>query len=563
VTVFRPKGPTRFAHQARGLKKLIQTGGVAALLFDPGLGKTAVVLDYASILALKAPTGEARVLVVAPLAAVDTWVMQSLMYVSDDVNVWAEALGGSIKQRAEALSSRSGNPRPKTPTRGPRDRWHGPRAAHWHRSIMIQTRPERPAQEGPDGIGNNKPRLVLEVVNLDSMASRARMGSGTLADVMVDAIRRFAPDLIVVDESHKIKGVGANSSRALARVTDFVKRRVLLTGTVMPHSPLDVFAQWRFLEPYAFGQRLSDGTVKRATFGNFKDRFAELGGWMGKEVIGFKDLDVMQDIMAKNAIVARKEDALPDLPKVTPVVVPVLLSAAEKKAYKEMADNLSISMPTVSATANNRLTQRLRLRQITSGYIADDTGTLRVIGQSKVSTIKAHVQDTLTSEKRIVIFSYFTDEIDLLRQAMESMQHEAKAEVMTITGATPVEERLRMRKRFGSDDPARMVMIAQVKTMSLAVNELVTANHAIFGSLSEQRDDLIQAIDRLNRLGQTRPVTIWFMLAPGTVDEVIMQSHNDRTSVESAVLAHIQQVHEGGVDQSTAHVPDLSTFITP
>jgi SNF2 family DNA or RNA helicase len=428
---------------------------------------------------------------------------------------------------------------------------------------MIQTRPERPAQEGPDGIGNNKPRLVLEVVNLDSMASRARMGSGTLADVMVDAIRRFAPDLIVVDESHKIKGVGANSSRALARVTDFVKRRVLLTGTVMPHSPLDVFAQWRFLEPYAFGQRLSDGTVKRATFGNFKDRFAELGGWMGKEVIGFKDLDVMQDIMAKNAIVARKEDALPDLPKVTPVVVPVLLSAAEKKAYKEMADNLSISMPTVSATANNRLTQRLRLRQITSGYIADDTGTLRVIGQSKVSTIKAHVQDTLTSEKRIVIFSYFTDEIDLLRQAMESMQHEAKAEVMTITGATPVEERLRMRKRFGSDDPARMVMIAQVKTMSLAVNELVTANHAIFGSLSEQRDDLIQAIDRLNRLGQTRPVTIWFMLAPGTVDEVIMQSHNDRTSVESAVLAHIQQVHEGGVDQSTAHVPDLSTFITP
>lgn len=96
-----------------------------------------------------------------------------------------------------------------------------------------------------------------------------------------------------------------------------------------------------------------------------------------------------------------------------------------------------------------------------------------------------------------------------------------------------------MRKRFGSDDSARIVMIAQIKTMSLAVNELVTANHCIFASLSQQRDDLIQARDRLNRIGQTRPVTFWYALAPGTVDTVIMQSHRDRTDLENAMLQHI------------------------
>src|SRR4051812_36773392 len=102
---FVPKGPDRFKHQKRGLRKIIETGGVCALLFDPGLGKTAVVLDYASILALKSVVGEVRVLVVAPLAAVDTWIMQSEMYVHDDVNIWAEALGGSIRQRGMALAS--------------------------------------------------------------------------------------------------------------------------------------------------------------------------------------------------------------------------------------------------------------------------------------------------------------------------------------------------------------------------------------------------------------------------------------------------------------------------
>ena len=551
-TPFTPKGPKRFDHQKRGLKKMIQTGGVTALLFDPGLGKTATVLDFASILALKSARGEARVLVVCPLAAVDTWVMQAEDYVVDDVNVWAEAIGGTIQERAETLASRGGAPTRTTPKRDPRGGWHGPRAAHWHRSHVTHVRcaenPRPSLIEGPDGLGNARPRLVLEVINLDTLASRARKGSGTMADVMVDAIRRFGPDMVVVDESHKIKGASSNASRLLARIPNHVKRRVILTGTVMPHSPLDVFAQWRFLEPYAFGLKLPDGTTKQATYGQFKEKYAKLGGWMGKEVVGFQNLDDMHRIMSINAVVARKEDSL-DLPKTTPITVPVLLSAAEKKAYKAMADDLVVRTPDVTTVANNRLTQMMRLRQITSGYLPDSQGVIKQVGTSKIDAIRSLVRDTLTGEKRVVIFSFFTDEIAFLKEALEGMKGEAKAEVQTITGQTPTSERIRLRKRFGSDDPQRMVMLAQIKTMSLAVNELVTANHAIFASLSQQRDDLIQGQDRLNRLGQKRPVTFWYMLAPGTVDEVIMHSHTTRTSLEDSMLSHINTVHEKGLEQ--------------
>lgn len=562
MTKFVPKGPKRFEHQKKGLKKLIETGGVAALLFDPGLGKTAVVLDYASILALKSRSKEARVLVVAPLAAVDTWVIQSEVYVHDDVNVWAEALGGSIRQRAMALSARGGAPVKASATRGPRDSWQGPRAAYWDRSWARHIRGgSQVACEGPDGLGTSKPRLLIEVINLDTLSSRnsvcrchwesrcpdKRSRSITLADAVVDGIRRFNPDLVVVDESHKIKSVTGNASRVMARVTDFVRRRCLLTGTVMPHSPLDVFAQWRFLQPYAFGNRMQDGSIKKATFGNFKTRYARLGGWMGKEVVGFQNLDEMQRIMAENAIVARKEEAL-DLPKTTTITLPVHLTAAEKAAYRDMTENLAVSLPTGQVVVNNWLTQAMRLRQITSGHMPDDQGNVHVIGQSKVNTIHSLVRDTLTSEKRIVVFALFTEEIRLLREALSK---DKGTEVMTITGATPVEERLRMRQRFGvqpEQDPTRMILVAQIKTISLSVNELVTANHAIFASLSQQRDDIIQAQDRLNRIGQTRPVTFWYALAPGTVDEVIMKSHRDRTSLEAAMLSHIKQVHEVGLD---------------
>ena len=539
MTTYITGGPPRFNHQKRGLQKMIATGGVTALLFDPGTGKTATVLDYAGLLTLKSKSREVRMLVVCPLAAVDTWVLQTEQFITPQIHYWSEVVGGSIRQRGETLAARGGSPFKNTV---PTNARHHPRALHHHRSILWRARgsEQRPRPitmtEGPDGLGDDKPKLIMAITNIDTFTSRASMGNKTVADFIMEAVHRFNPDLLVVDESHKIKSAQGNASRLLARIAPSVQRRVILTGTVMPHSPLDVFGQWRFLDPYAFGTMNSDGSRKKATFGTFKNRFAIMGGFMGHEVTGYRNLDDMQKIMATNAIVARKEDAV-DLPATSDVEIPVELSSREKKVYREMKANLAVQLSSVSsATASNRLTQMMRLRQVTSGHLPDDNGNLQVIGHSKVNTIKSLVEDTLAGEKRIVIFALFTHEISMLQTALAKQG----TEVMVISGGTDSKDRMAMRKRFGSDDPARMVMVAQIKTMSLAVNELVTANHAIFGSLSQQRDDLVQARDRLNRIGQTRPVTFWYALAPGTIDTVIMQSHRDRTDLEDAMLRHIK-----------------------
>lgn len=534
--LFRPKGPERYAHQKKGLNHLIRNGGVGALLFDPGLGKTATVIDYASVLALKLPQKEARVLVICPLVAVDTWVDQMGRYASEDVNYWAEVVSGTLLQRAETIASRGGNPYSRQISKGGYKVGKGKRSAHFNRTWAQASRPEVPREEGPDAVP--EPRIVMEVMNLDSFSQRGKVGSKTMADVMVEAVRRYAPDLIVVDESHKIKGASSNVSRLLARLTPICKRRIILTGTAMPAGPLDVFGQWRFLDPFAFGYRQTDGTWKQATYGGFKNRFAELGGWMGKEVVGYRNLDEMQSVMSRAAIVARKEDAL-DLPKTTDAELRVELSPREKKAYADMKRDLATDLARgVTVSASSVLTQMMRLRQITSGHVPSDDGELRVIGTSKVDTIKSLVQDTLVGEKRVVIFVLFTQEIRLLKKALET---DKNTEVMVVEGGTPKEERLRLRQRFGSDDPTRMVMIAQIKTMSLAVNELVTASHAIFASMSQQRDEYIQARDRLNRIGQTRPVTFWHAIVPGTVDEIVLKAHRERTSLEAAMLKHIQE----------------------
>lgn len=538
---------------------------------------TATSIDFLGLLALKAQPDEngvkeVRVLVVAPKAAIDTWVRQMPLWVSPQVNYWAEAIGGdaSILRRAEVLAARGGQPFEKTPgtaakkrrrfrTIGGVKQEEPKRAEGWQYAMDWSAHSDEREilqSDGPDGLGKQKPRIVLLALNYDTFASRQRRGSKLMSDIVLEGVKRFAPHQLILDESHKIKGPTSNTSRLIDRVAQNIRRRILLTGTVMPSGPLDVFAQWRVLDPYAFGDLQPDGSVKRATLDGFKSRYAIMGGYLGHEVVGYRNLEDMQQIMSRRAVVALKKDEL-DLPPVIPVIVPVALSAKEKQAYQEMKKDLATKLSTgLMSSSNNRLTQMMRLRQITSGHLPDDFGNVIQIGTSKIDTIKSIVEDELPAEKRIVVFCLFRHELETLARAMKSEGNT----VFSISGDTSDDERLDIRKQFGRSpevDSRRMILVAQIRTMSLAVNELVTAQNVIFGSLSQQRDDLIQAIDRLNRIGQTGgaggKVTVWFVEAPGTIDEVIHRSHDLRTSLESAVLAHIL-----GEDESATHDHELN-----
>ncbi len=402
-------------------------------------------------------------------------------------------------------------------------------------------------------------------MNLDTLKSRQPVGSRTMADLVLEGVRRFAPDLVVIDESHLIKSPSSNVSALARRIGALARRRLILTGTVASHSPLDVYGQWRFLAPEAFSvpDPRHPGQRKAMTKADFEDRFAVFGGHFGRQVTGYKNLDLMNRTMADNAIVVRKSEAL-DLPSATEVVVPVMLSPAERSLYADLRKRIGDQIAATDAvggpvgpttttpsgdpvTVTNTLTQALRLRQVTAGYVPDDEGELRQIGTSKVDTIASLVNDTLVGEDRVVVFAVFRHEIDQLAAALARRG----TTVEVVNGDTPNAERIAIRRRFGDTTgrPGRIVLVAQIVTMSLSVNELVAASHAVFASLSTQRDQFEQAKDRLNRIGQTAPVTFWLPLAPHTVDEVIYEAHKQRRSLEAAILAHVAP----GQDVSGTH----------
>lgn len=512
-------------HQTDGVKFLDSVDGIGALLWEPGVGKTGATLSYIDLLASR--YGEVRVLVVAPLTAADTWVLQGPLFMDSAV-------------KARMMQGRTVDILDKIRTAG-----------DWNSVPTAPIHVNHPGTKARAVSGN---RVTILSMSAGAVSSYCENRQRTVK--MLQAIRKYRPHLIVVDESHIIKSATANISKAMYAIGQLAQHRIILTGTVNPHSTLDCYGQWRFLAPWTFSDSYSEpftkaplkmtrsqhASIRPWTWKRFVDRYGEVGGYGGKTITGVNDFMVseLRDRVAERSMVMLKKDAL-DLPPEVDVDIHVSLTAEERRVYEEMKKDLAAEMADGSLLqAPNVLSKIMKLRQITSGYVKDtETEQVHVVGNSKQKAVCEIVNTTLAGEDRVVVFAYFRSECAALADALK----QAGRTVELITGQTPAKERLAIRQRFGdvSRNPQPTVLVAQARTMSLSVNELVTSQNSVFASMSERRDDWVQARGRLHRQGQKgQHVTHWNVYVPDTVDSIMLEKHKDRGDLEKALLDHIR-----------------------
>lgn len=517
---------TLMAHQSEAVKFLDDVDGIGALLFDPGVGKTGSTLAWVDALADR--EGEVRVLVVAPLTAADTWVLQPPMFMDSPTK--ARMLQGATKTILSKIAA----------------------ARNW------TTVPDTKISVNHNGSGAKQVsgnKVTILSMSAGALSSFCKERPKTVQ--MLRAVRKYAPHLIVVDESHIIKSATSNVSKAMYQLGQLAPHRIILTGTVNPHSPLDCYGQWRFLAPWTFSDQYGEpftqtpltmskaeqASIRPWPWGRFRDRYAVMGGYGGKNVVDMSEvtIDELHSRVAERSMVVRKEDAL-DLPPTNDIDVHVQLSTKEANTYRQMRDELAALIDSGELIeAPNALAKIMKLRQITTGFMRDtETGDVHVIGDAKRKAMVEVATTQLAGESRIVMFGYFKSECAMLADLLAKREPGTTIEI--ITGATKASERLAIRQRFGdvSGNPERTILVAQARTMSLSVNELVTAQHAIYGAFSERRDDWVQSRGRLDRNGQTKPVTFWNVFVPGTVDEVMINNHKRRGNLEKALLDHIK-----------------------
>lgn len=464
-----------YSHQKRALNKVMRLGGRCALFMEMGTGKTKVAIDWAGIGFYN--FGVRRVLVVAPLSVLGVWPRQIRQH--SNVPSRAFRLEGSTRERMADLA-------------------------------RILRHPD-------------ETKLTYLIINYEGIWREADEGGSVEASIL-----KWKPDLVIFDESHRLKNPTSKQSRSGYRIGREVDQTLILTGTPITKAPLDAFGQFRVLDERIFGQ----GDI-RSHWKNFRNRYGIWGGWGKHQLKGYRHIQELITKVRTWSYRVRKDQCF-DLPPKVWVDVPVTLSYRAIQIYQKMATEMIVEIETgVVSSAKIVLTKLLRLSQITSGFLKDEAGIIRIIDDAKLKVCSDLLQDLVIADgHKVVIFVRFIADIERLDKQLTKM----KIEHRILSGSVPTHLRDSYQEEFQNGEKVR-VFIAQVQSGSEGI-ELFKAPVAIYYSMNTSFINYAQSQDRLHRAGAEihEKITYYRLVVPRSIDALQYIALEEKKNIAKMIL---------------------------
>ncbi|MCM1412343.1 MAG: DEAD/DEAH box helicase [Lachnospiraceae bacterium] len=354
--------------------------------------------------------------------------------------------------------------------------------------------------------------LKIAVINYES----------TWRDGIFDALMDWKPDMIIADESQRIKTHNAQQSKAMHQLGDVAKYKLILSGTPVQNNAIDIYSQYRFLDPTVFG----------TNYFAFRGRYAIMGGFNQRQIIGYRDLDTLIKKEFSIAYRVTKEEAL-DLPEQTFITRNIPLQGKAKKLYDtikrdsfaELESGGKITAPTV-------LTKLLRLQQFTGGFIQPDEGVKpEWVFDGKLLALEDILDDYVIGEgKKLVVFCRFRPEIDIIQRLFEKK----KIQYASIYGDIKIEDRGPIVKDFQTK-PEIKVFLAQIDTAGLGIT-LTAADTCVYYSKNFNYAAYSQSLARIHRIGQKNTCTYIDLSVEGTIDELISKALSRKEDLAKTIV---------------------------
>ena len=348
------------------------------------------------------------------------------------------------------------------------------------------------------------------------------------ASKMVDYImRKRAGTLFIIDESHVIKTPAAKRTKVVTRLAAKAPFRRCLTGTAVTRTPLDLFAQYRALDPNVFGTvyqtfKSRYAITKRVQFGNGKPF---------DQIVGYRNMDGLRNRIAPITFVRKKKDSV-DVPERLESVELFEMPKQHRRAYDQMLQEFRLELEQdPDIVASNVLVRMLRLHQISRGYIKHpETGdVVQLPGPTPAADRCATlVANNAASGGKTIVWVRFVDDVPTLQQKIVEQLKEVQQDldsscVVTCTGDTPQEERVELRRRFNEESDA-YVWLGTMATGGIGV-DLGAANLTVVYSHGFNMGERLQALER--NYGSTQKaskVDIVDIVAADSIDQLAMQS---------------------------------------
>ena len=297
-------------------------------------------------------------------------------------------------------------------------------------------------------------------------------------------------DLVVVDECQNIKNSGSKVSRYFAKISKNIKKRIAMSGTPVTDGPLDAFGIYKFLDPGIFGNSYKRFEHRYAVVIDH-EKYTTISGYRNMadfhNCFDFLCLQIKSDVL--------------DLPPISYSTILAEMPPEARQFYDEFEKEFIAYLQDDAMSAPNILTKLTRLQGLTSGVARFDNGEIKTIHESKAEVLRTLLEGL---DEPVVVFGRFRHDLEECERVCRLL----KRSYAEFSGT---------RKELSDWSD---VLGVQIRTGKTGI-DLTKSSIAIFLSTGYSGGDYEQAICRLHRPPQNKPIRIINIHCKNTLDEKI------------------------------------------
>jgi SNF2 family DNA or RNA helicase len=331
--------------------------------------------------------------------------------------------------------------------------------------------------------------------------------------------------LMAVDESTTIKNPTAKRTKAILELSKHSNYRRILTGSPITKSPLDLYTQCEFLDPWLLGFQ---------SYYAFRSRYAQMvernfGGRRVQLIVSYRRLDELSNKLESFSYRVLKEDCL-DLPEKIYIKRIIELTPEQEKLYATMKQMALAQLNGKLLTAPNVLTQMMRLHQITCGHFKSDDGEIQEVKSKRLEELMSVLEEL---DGKAIIWANYIYDIEHIVEAIKKEYGENS--VVQYYGAINSENRQKNITKFQDINSPVRFFIGNPQTGGYGIT-LTAANTVIYYSNGYDLEKRLQSEDRAHRIGQKKSVTYVDLIAEKTIDEKIVKALVKKMNIANEIM---------------------------
>lgn len=354
------------------------------------------------------------------------------------------------------------------------------------------------------------------VINVEAMNSERAVKE------LVDFMKKF-PSMVTVDESTTIKNPRAKRTKSLLDVGKFAKYRRICSGNPIPNGCLDLYSQSEFLQKNILGFQ---------NYFAFRNRFCVMQDGRGtggsfRQVVGFRDKELLKQLMSRFSFIIKKEDCL-DLPPKVYQVVDIQMGPEQTLAYNKMLNESFIQLSDCKVSAQMVVTQLIKLHQIACGFLKPDDNLPEVPFNEPNERLGTLLEVLEQAPGKVIIWATYRHNIKQIIAAIS--EKFGKETVVDFYGDTDDDSRRSAKKSFQNPESPVKYMISNPDTGKWG-NTWTQATTVVYYSNNYNLEAREQSEDRAHRIGQDGAIH-----KPGEDPSVLYVDLRVRGTVDDRIL---------------------------